>query len=441
MVSLIMAAKPLDVIIRQLTTETMNKMVEQMAQMVAPIKTTAWGGRHGSLALVLNNADYSSITKACVTSTTPVTQPDAINKGITATLTPLKILTFQEETKKLQKEFDLQEAVTNIGVQHIIDSVEEQYIKELNKEYFGYANNAIKSVLHHFRTNWCKVMTRERTDATKAFYQAWVPNMTHIITFDRQLTKQQKKCKAINVIISDEAKTLHFVGQMYKSEYFTEEQMTKYKILLDTNKVWDKTLSHFTDMFSLRKAYGDNKAANSGFESTAHVRDHSSAHSVTTTNTESDFTCNLYIKSLEESLAAAWTYCALDATTSTPVPPAFDPLTHLQTELAEQRKQVLEVMVQNASLMAALSKGGSGGNSDGNGGSGGGGGGGGSRGGSRGKGGRSNRGGGGRHKNSWKEKKLFPNCNKVVINNPAECFSLEGNKDKCPTGWGTKHGE
>jgi hypothetical protein len=148
-----------------------------------------------------------------------VTQPDAINEGITATSTPLEILTFQEETKKLQKEFDLQEAVTNIGVQRIINSVKEQHIKELNEEYFGYANNSIKSVLHHLQTNWCKVMTRECTDATEAFYQAWVPNMTHIITFGRQLTKQQKKCKAINVIISDKANTLHFVGQMYKSNY------------------------------------------------------------------------------------------------------------------------------------------------------------------------------------------------------------------------------
>jgi hypothetical protein len=65
-VSLIMAAKPLDVIIRQPKTETMNKMVEQMAQMVAPVKTNAWGGRHGSLVLVLDNMDYSSITKARV---------------------------------------------------------------------------------------------------------------------------------------------------------------------------------------------------------------------------------------------------------------------------------------------------------------------------------------------------------------------------------------
>jgi hypothetical protein len=290
MVSLIMTAKPLNVIIRQPTTETMNKMVQQMAQMVAPVKTTTWGGPHGSLALVLNNADYSSITKACVTSTMPVTQPDAINKGITATSTPLEILTFKEETKKLQKEFDLQKAVINISVQRIIDSAKDQYIKELNKEYFRYANNTIKSTPYHFRTNWCKVMTRERTDATEASYQAWVPNMTHIITFGWQLTKQQKKCKVINVIISDKAKTLRFVGKMYKSNYFTEDQMTKYEILSDTNKVWDKTLAHFKDLFSLCKVYGDNKAANSGFKSAAHVRDHSSTRSITTANTKSDFT-------------------------------------------------------------------------------------------------------------------------------------------------------
>jgi hypothetical protein len=54
--SLIMVAKPLDIIIAQPTTETMNKMVEQMAQMVAPVKTTAWGGCHGSGALIIYNS-------------------------------------------------------------------------------------------------------------------------------------------------------------------------------------------------------------------------------------------------------------------------------------------------------------------------------------------------------------------------------------------------
>jgi hypothetical protein len=125
----------------------------------------------------------------------------------------------------------------------------------------------------------------------------------HIRTPTQQATE---KCKAINVIISNEAKTLHFVGQMYKSDYFTEEQMTKYKILLDANKAWDKILAHFTELFNLRKAYGEDRAANSGFESAAHVRDHSSACSNITANTKSNLTHDLYIKSLKESLAAAW---------------------------------------------------------------------------------------------------------------------------------------
>jgi hypothetical protein len=106
----------------------------------------------------------------------------------------------------------------------------KQYIEEHTKDYFGYANQTIKMLLTHLRTKWCKVMTKERTIATEAFYQAWVPLNTHIITFGPQLSKDQKKCKNINVIISDEAKALHFVGQMYKRDYYTEEQIIKYKM-------------------------------------------------------------------------------------------------------------------------------------------------------------------------------------------------------------------
>jgi hypothetical protein len=122
------------------------------------------------------------------------------------------------------------------------------------------------------------------------------------------LATQQKteKCKLINVIISDEAKILHFVGQMYKSDYFTDKQTTKYEIVSDANKIWDNSLAHFMDLFSLYKAYGNNKAANRRFESAAHVRDHTSARSVTTTaNTESDFPRVLNIESLEESLVVS----------------------------------------------------------------------------------------------------------------------------------------
>jgi hypothetical protein len=125
-VSLIMSAKPLYIIVGQPTTKSMNKMMEQMTQMVAPIKTTTWGGQHGLLALVLDDTDYKSIPKLTMQTTPLVTQPDAINQGITNQSTPFKILTLQAEMKTLQKEFDLQEGVINIGVQRIIDCVKEQ---------------------------------------------------------------------------------------------------------------------------------------------------------------------------------------------------------------------------------------------------------------------------------------------------------------------------
>jgi hypothetical protein len=124
--------------------------------MVAPIKTTTWGGLHGSLALVLDYADYDIVIKNIVTLLAPLIKPTMINPKVNKLFNPYEILTLQEKIKSLQKEFELQEAGTTIEVQHIIDNVEEQYIKELNKDYFGYTNQTIKMLLTHLCTNWSK---------------------------------------------------------------------------------------------------------------------------------------------------------------------------------------------------------------------------------------------------------------------------------------------
>jgi hypothetical protein len=351
-VALIMSAKLLDVIIGQPTTESMDRMMEQMAQMVAPVKTTLWGGLHGSLALVLDDMDYDTVTKNIVTSVAPLLKPTTINPKINKLSNPYVILTLQEEMNTLQKEFELQEAVTTIGVQCIINSVEEQYIEELNKDYFSYANQTIEMLLTHLRMKWCKVMTKECTNATEAFYQTWVPSTTHIITFGRQLDKQQKKCKNINVIISDKAKTLHFVEQMYKSNYYTKRQMTKYKMQANINKTWLHNLRFFTEPFAQRKAYGDNRMANSSFDSAAHINNIPTNCSLVSTS--SDFTtCNLYIESLEESLAAAQEYVAKECAPTLDKP---DPADLLRMELDAQCKQFDLFMKQNSALLAAMAK-------------------------------------------------------------------------------------
>jgi hypothetical protein len=119
------------------------------------------------------------------------------------------------------------------------------------------------------------------------------------------------------------------------------------------------TLTHFMDLYALRKAYGNNRAANSGFESAAHIQENSLGHSVITT--ESSLTRNLYIESLEESLAVAQEYVTKDMAAQAAPPPANEQLTLLCNDLNAQRKQFKLVMEQNSKLLAALSKGGGGG--------------------------------------------------------------------------------
>ncbi len=193
--------------------------------------------------MVLDDVDYATVTRRAVTLTDRLVQSPAVNPAIKDNTPQRKLLCLQAYRKNLQKAFNLHEAVTNIGVQRIIDCVEEQYVKELNEDYFGYTNQMIKSLLSHLHTNWCKVMTKERTDATtEALYHTWVPSSTHVITFGRQLTKLQKKCRTINGINPDEARALHFFGQIYTSDCFMEDQMTKYEMQVWCTRGWDTGL-------------------------------------------------------------------------------------------------------------------------------------------------------------------------------------------------------
>ena len=53
---------PLDRIHGQPTYQSYRNLRKQLAKMCAAIKTGAWGGRHGHLALVLFNGEYQTKT-------------------------------------------------------------------------------------------------------------------------------------------------------------------------------------------------------------------------------------------------------------------------------------------------------------------------------------------------------------------------------------------
>jgi uncharacterized membrane protein YgcG len=190
--------------------------------------------------------------------------------------------------------------------------------------------------------------------------------------------------------------------------------MTKYEMQADINKTWLHTLQFFTNGFAQCKTYGDNHAANSGFDSAAHINNIPTNPSLVSTS--SDFTTrDLYIESLKESLAAAREYVAKECA---PTPNKSDPADLPCMELDAQHKQFDLIMKQNSSLLAAKAKG-NGGSNHGSGGGSGGGGGGGSGGGSG--------GGGGNRCRDQVTKAICPNCNKLVVHAASNCFTLPAN--------------
>jgi hypothetical protein len=85
--------------------------------------------------------------------------------------------------------------------------------------------------------------------------------------------------------------------------------MTNYKMRSNADKEWAPTLDHFSKLFVQRKAYGDNRTANSGFKSAATMFNIPSNRTFAMSKSNRDFTASdLYIKSLEESLALACDY-------------------------------------------------------------------------------------------------------------------------------------
>ena len=97
------------------------------------------GVEHRSLALVLDDTDYRRLTRDQSATTNHLVPPTETVGTINFTHPPpqFEIMTFQEDQKNLHKAYKIQEAVTDIGVERIVASVNEQYLEDLNEDYFG----------------------------------------------------------------------------------------------------------------------------------------------------------------------------------------------------------------------------------------------------------------------------------------------------------------
>ena len=153
----------------QPTTETMNTMDNQMAKICAAVPSTAWGGKHGNLALTLDRNNYQGATRDFNATVNQLDSPAAVSAGLGLNAT-------EKETQIARETFDVddiayknQEAVNKCGVEMIVVHMDAKYTAMLDEEYFVIMNQTIKTTLAHVRTKWTKLSTTELAEAKKKF--------------------------------------------------------------------------------------------------------------------------------------------------------------------------------------------------------------------------------------------------------------------------------
>ena len=348
----IVSPLPLDKIVGQPTTSTVNHLRQQIAKIVAAVKTTSWGGRHGHLALMLNDAEYRTVTGNPDITIDRLPTPPIVATGLTNTTTLTNRASITGLHNLACQEFWKQEAVDAIIVDKIVrEAVDPTYVEELEDDYVGYSGQTIKTIVQHLRTEWCIVTTLEKKQAAQAFHVQW-DFTCHITKFARELDKQQKLCRDIGVPAAEATKIQHYVESMYASEMFDDKEMQAWEIKPSADKTWDAAKTHFVTIYKSKEKFNAEREARLRvFESASSFFDSGSRASNNPPHVPFNINSSLspanhhalleYTNSLEGALETATEHAAI----------TLDNTTLLQ-KLEAQQKTILD---QQAKFLTLLS--------------------------------------------------------------------------------------
>ncbi len=266
---------PLDRIVGQPTMKTWQHLREQACKIAAQVKTTNWGGRHGHLALVLNDLEYQSATGDNALVTTRQVKPSQVHPLIDNATTTLERAQLNASQGIKLTAYYTQEAVDEIMVERIVNEiVDKHYVEDLEDEYVGYSRENVKTILNHIKNEWVIITTLDITNAKKEFNEPW--DMTSQITkYIRELNKRAAYCRLLRIDdINDNSKTQVFVESMYASDMYTDTEMDDWETAVD--KSWAAAQAYFIKLYKKKKTFTEQRAnRRGGYDSANSVADQS----------------------------------------------------------------------------------------------------------------------------------------------------------------------
>ena len=174
--------------ISQPTTESTDLLEQQLAQAADGVTTSQWGRTSGYLDLLLEQELFKDAT-GLNDKVDRLVKPALVHKDITKDSTAYIRLMKQEEQKATIRDWERQESVDSLLVDHIVGSVDPQYLEVLNKKHMGFAGETTKTLITYIRTAWCRVSTHNKMKARSAFRGPWYLT-SHVVTYAWRMDAQ-----------------------------------------------------------------------------------------------------------------------------------------------------------------------------------------------------------------------------------------------------------
>ena len=123
--------------VNNLKFHTVQQLREKLADFVSFFPSTAWGGDHRYLPLVLIQDKMRVVANNGHLKCSRIKNPKLVNPKITTDTKGRDLLKLQEEHLAMWTSFVYHKVVGQVGVKKIVMNVDEQYIKQFHQNYMG----------------------------------------------------------------------------------------------------------------------------------------------------------------------------------------------------------------------------------------------------------------------------------------------------------------
>jgi hypothetical protein len=229
------------------------------------------GQKYGHLASVIPQEKYRIvITDAAWIHTAPADPGAYSAAALAAGGAAAQREQLVAEHKQLQSNYASYLGVEEAGKELILYAVGDDALAPLKKQYIGFGDSTILTMLDHLRKKTAIKMTTAQKHEYKitGYNTPWDPT-TSITAYFTMLDRFQISLGDRGISTSDDEKTMAAGAQMWNSEMFTEEQMLAWENKTPAMQTWALLQTYFTEKWLERKQYSATTAKQSRFKEAA----------------------------------------------------------------------------------------------------------------------------------------------------------------------------